>query len=289
MLADRWARRLERRKSSQAAKRLDDRIFTEAITEAMLDSGASKTFVNSKIGLQLTGPSDKVVVTAGGTTLNATNTGMLSTRALSKGAREAIVVPGMKQGALMSVATLANNGYTTVFLPGQQGMNVFNANDVTISATAPPAIQGWRDSRGLWMVPIVDQISRSGTNGNEKAMGVYELPSTKEVVRFLHAALGYPAQSTLLTAAQHGSLITFPGMTPMNIARHLAESDETQKGHMKQTRQGVRSTKIMDDDAMLGLKQQPGVKHKDVYLMAFDATKKSMFTDQTGRFPITSA
>jgi hypothetical protein len=45
----------------------------------------------------------------------------------------------------------------------------------------------------------------------------------------------------------------------------------------------------VDDDAMLGLKQQPGVKHKDVYLMAFDATKKSMFTDQTGRFPITSA
>jgi hypothetical protein len=120
-------------------------------------------------------------------------------------------------------------------------------------------------------------------------MGVYELPSTKEVVRFLHAALGYPAQSTLLTAAQHGNLITFPGMTPTNIARHLAESDETQKGHMKQTRQGVRSTKIVDDDAMLGLKQQPGVKHKDVYLMAFDATKKSMFTDQTGRFPITSA
>ena len=256
----------------------------------MLDSGASKTFVNSRRGLQLTGPSDKVVVTAGGTKLHATNTGMLSTRALSKGAREAIVVPGMRQGALMSVATLANNGYTTVFLPGQQGVNVFNANNVTISATAPPALQGWRDGRGLWMVPIVDQPqSRSGTDVTESAMGVYELPSTKEVVRFLHAALGYPVQATLLTAAQHGNLVTFPGMTPTNIARHLTESDETQKGHMRQTRQGVRSTKIVDDDAMLGLKQQPGVKHKDVYLMVFDATKKSMFTDQTGRFPITSA
>jgi hypothetical protein len=40
---------------------------------------------------------------------------------------------------------------------------------------------------------------------------------------------------------------------------------------------------------MLGFQPKPGVKHKDVYLMVFDATKKSMFSDQTGKFPITSA
>ncbi len=33
---------------------------------------------------------------------------------------------------------------------------------------------------------------------------------------------------------------------------------------MKQTKQGVRSTQIVDEDAMLGFKPQPGVKHKDV-------------------------
>ena len=256
----------------------------------MLDSGASKTFVNSRRGLQLTGRSDKVVETAGGTKLQATDTGLLSTRALSKGAREAIVVPGMSQPALMSVSTLANNGYTTVFLPGNDGVDIYGANDVVISSTAPPALQGWRDGRGMWMVPVVDdnQIS-PGLDVAETAMGVYELPSTKEVVRFLHAALGNPTQATLLTAAQHGNLVTFPGMTPQNILRHFPESDETQKGHMKQTKQGVRSTKIVDEDAMLGVKHQPGIKHKDVYLIVFDATKKSMFSDQTGKFPITSA
>jgi hypothetical protein len=40
---------------------------------------------------------------------------------------------------------------------------------------------------------------------------------------------------------------------------------------------------------MFGFKPQPGVKHKDVYLIVFDATKKSMVSDQTGKFPITSA
>jgi hypothetical protein len=123
----------------------------------------------------------------------------------------------------------------------------------------------------------------------ETAMSVYDLPNTKEVVRFIHAALGTPTRATLLTAAQNGNLITFPGMTPENISRHFPELDETQKGHMKQTKQGVGSTKIVDEDAMLGFKQQPGVKHKDVYLMVFNATKKSMFSDQMRKFPITAA
>ena len=215
---------------------------------------------------------------------------MLPISALSKGAREAIVVPGMKQKALLSVGTLADNNYTTVFLPGRQGVDIYHANDVNISPAKSPVLQGWRDCRGLWMVPLDDNKSVSQELDVAKtAMNVYELPSTKEVVRFLHAALGYPTKATLLTAAQHGNLVTFPGLTPENIKRHFPESDETQKGHMRQTRQGVRSTKVVDEDAMLGVQPTPAVKHKDVYLRVFDATKKTMYSDQTGRFPITSA
>jgi len=211
--------------------------------------------------MQLTGPSNKIVVTANGTELPESNTALLPTCALSKGAREAIVVQGMSQRALMSIAMLANNGYTTVFLPGYDGVNVFHANDVDISSIAPPALQGWRDNRGLWVVPVTDETT-IGQNIDvaETAMSMYDSPNTKEVVRFLHAAMGTPTRATLLTAAQHGNLITFPGMPPENISRHFSEWDETQKGHMKQTKQGVRSTKIVDEDAMLGFKQQPGRK-----------------------------
>jgi hypothetical protein len=141
----------------------------------------------------------------------------------------------------------------------------------------------------LWIVPIVDAPTPSPSlNLTETAASVYELPSTKEVVRFLHAALGLPTKATLLTAARNGNLVTFPGMTPKNISKHFPESDETLKGHMKQTKQGVRSTKVIDEDAMLEFKPSPGVKNKDVYLRVFD-TKKAMYSDQTGRFPITSA
>jgi hypothetical protein len=211
-----------RLEGTSASKQLEANAIEEAITQAMLDSGASKTFVNSGRGMQLTGPSNKVIVTASGSELPASNSALLSTRGLSKGAREAVVVPGMRQRALMSVSTLANNGYTTIFLPGQQGVNVFHANDIKISAIAPPALHGWRDDRGLWMVIISDEVkfpTISQSIGVAKtAMSMYDLPNTKEVVQFLHAALGSPTRATLLTAAQHGNLATFPSMTPENIS-----------------------------------------------------------------------
>ena len=58
---------------------------------------------------------------------------------------------------------------------------------------------------------------------------------------------------------------------------------------MKQQWQKVRSKKEVDKDAVFKFKLTPGVKHKDVYLCAFDATKKSMYTDQTVCFYIMSS
>ena len=86
----------------------------EAITQAMLDSGTSKTYVNSRQGMQHTKKSNKVVVTKNGTMLQASNIALLNTALLSKGAWEAIVVPGMQQKALLSVAMLVDNGYTVI-------------------------------------------------------------------------------------------------------------------------------------------------------------------------------
>jgi hypothetical protein len=289
-LARRWAQWLERRKTLRTIKQLEANAIKEAITQAMLDSGASKTFVNSRQGMQLTRSLDTVVVTANGTHLSALNTTLWPTRTLPKGARQAIVVLGMTQKALMSVATLSDKGYTTVFLPGTQGVNVYNADDVNILPITPPALHGWQDDRGLWMVPVTDEATiNPSIDVEETAMNVHELPSTEEVVRFLHAALGYPTKATLLTAAKNDNQVTFPGLTPENVSRHFPESDEMQKGHMKQTKQGVRSTKVIDEDAMLGVQPRTGKKHKDVYLRVFNATKKAMYSDQTGKFPITSA
>jgi hypothetical protein len=59
-------------------------------------------------------------------------------------------------------------------------------------------------------------------------------------------------------------------MSADNVNKFFLESNETQKGHMKQSRQGVRSTKVIDEDAMLEAethpKPTPGIKIKDVLL-----------------------
>ena len=95
--------------------------------------------------------------------------------------------------------------------------------------------QGWRDNGGLWTVPLAE----------EKALNIYELPSTKEMIRFGHAALGFPTKPSLLDAIRHKNLVTFPGMTVDNVNKFFPESDKTQKGHIKQSRQGVRSKKVI--------------------------------------------
>eukprot|EP00956_Cyclotella_meneghiniana_P011679 scaffold16433_cov32-Cyclotella_meneghiniana.AAC.5 len=159
--------------------------------------------------------------------MQASSTALLGLSKLRTGAQEALVVPESKPTALMSVSPLANNGYTTIFHPYQEGC---------------------RNEAGLWTVPLKDEATSSQHLDIDKAaMNVYDLPSTEEVVRFLHAALGFPTKATLLTAAKNGNLVTFPGLTPENINKHFPESDETQKGHMRRSRQGVRSTKVPDD------------------------------------------
>eukprot|EP00804_Cyclotella_cryptica_P002577 CCRYP_010410-RA/>CCRYP_010410-RA protein AED:0.12 eAED:0.12 QI:0/0/0/0.5/0/0/2/0/1280 len=272
-----WIRRVDRWRMRRTNKSAD---------EALLDSGATSSFVQSAKDVQLTGTSNKLVRAADGGLMPAHSTGLLTLSTLRKGAREALVVPGLKTQALMSVSPLANNGYTTIFHPYQQGVTVHDADSFRLTVTSPPVLQGCRNTAGLWTVPLTDDatISRSHLV-DEAALSVYDLPSTKEVVRFLHAALGFPTKATLLTAAQNGNLVTFPGLTPDNINKHFPESEETQKGHMRQTRQGVRSTKVPDEDAVLETKPKPGVKHKDAYLRVFDATRKTMYTDQSGPFP----
>ena len=77
---------------------------------------------------------------------------------------------------------------------------------------------------------------------------VYELPTTEKTVRYLHASLGFPTKATMLKAIRNKWLVGWPGLTIESVNTFFPESDETQKGHMKQQRQGIRSTKLKDEE-----------------------------------------
>eukprot|EP00804_Cyclotella_cryptica_P018370 CCRYP_015487-RA/>CCRYP_015487-RA protein AED:0.13 eAED:0.11 QI:0/0/0/1/0/0.5/2/0/1281 len=296
------SRKWTRRRVRWDLRKLDTTAVAHAIAEneAFLDSAATSNFNNSASHLELTGPSQTQVAVADGHVLQATHTARLPMTALNDAARTTTIVPHLAK-SLMSVGVLANNGYTTIFHPHTKGAEVYAKGTCTINASQPPVLQGWRDNKGLWSVAIQKETTNAersaarrvrssmATHPNERANNVFDLPSTQEVIRFLHASLGFPTKQTLLAAIRNKHLTTFPGLTVEAVNKHFPDSDETQKGHMRQARQGVRSTKIPDEDALLNFKPTPGVKHKDVYLRVYDATKKAMYTDQTGRFPVVSS
>ena len=191
-------------------------------------------------------------------------------------ADEVHIVPGLQQ-TLLSGSKFADAGYVAVY--DENEVNFYNKGEVKIDAHA--VIRGYRCPRtGLWRVPlqpiiinenedtlILDSICGQFSNNkkyrvpstpeirehlqasieridDESINNVYELPSIEQAVRYLHAAAGYPVKSTWLKAIRSGNYATWPLINVKNVAKHFPESEETQYGHMRSQRQGVRSTKV---------------------------------------------
>eukprot|EP00804_Cyclotella_cryptica_P019390 CCRYP_021120-RA/>CCRYP_021120-RA protein AED:0.43 eAED:0.44 QI:0/-1/0/1/-1/1/1/0/186 len=76
-----------------------------------------------------------------------------------------------------------------------------------------------------------------------QAHSVYDLPSTEQAIKWMHAVCGYPVKSTWLKAVQAGNFIGWPLLTAKNVQKYYPDSAETPQGHLNQTRKNVRSTK----------------------------------------------
>ncbi len=75
------------------------------------------------------------------------------------------------------------------------------------------------------------------------ATNVATTSTASDHARFLHQALCSPPTTSLLQALAHSTeLKMFPGLTPHLIIHHLPPSTATNKGHMRQHRQGIQST-----------------------------------------------
>ncbi len=109
-------------------------------------------------------------------------------------------------------------------------------------------------------------------------------------MRYLHACAGIPTKSTWLKAIRGGNYATWPHLSEEAVRKHFLESDETEQGHMRQVKQGVRSTKmkrevethVLADGSRITI---PLRKHNDIYVRVEEA-RETMYTDQTGAFPV---
>ena len=113
----------------------------------ILDSGATGHFLQPGVGVPTGRPSGKTVGMPNGKTINASKEIMLPMTCISSQAR-GDKLPGL-HSSLLSVPKLSDYGYTTIFRPWDQGVEVYHASDVEIKPRARPVLQGPRDRAGL--------------------------------------------------------------------------------------------------------------------------------------------
>eukprot|EP00984_Skeletonema_dohrnii_P010071 scaffold3903_cov156-Skeletonema_dohrnii-CCMP3373.AAC.2 len=258
------------------------------IKSGIIDSGATNHFGTEDGGFVSTGvPSKKIIGTASGQPMTATVEAVLPMTQLRPEARQADIVPQLKN-SLVSISRLADSNYVTIFRPGGKGVEVYDENDVKVTITGEAVLKGWRDGN-LWRVPLEDggSLPISDSTMAEAANNLFELPSIGEGIRYLHASLGFPVKSTWLKAIRAGNFAGWPLVTVENVNKYFPESDETQYGHLNQQRQGVRSTKPREAFVEIDASAAAGKKEKDVYIKVFDM-KHQVFSDQTGAFPVRS-
>ena len=94
-------------------------------------------------------------------------------------------------------------------------MQVYNANDVKINISAEAVLREWRDQQGLWRVPIDDgeDVSLDNEELPEAVHNVSDLPLIEQIIRYLHASIGFPTKRTCIKAIKKGNFIGWPLVT----------------------------------------------------------------------------
>ena len=105
-------------------------------------------------------------------------------------------------------------------------------------------------------------------------------------MHYLHAAAGFPVKSTWLAAIKAGNYASWPGLTYANASKYCPDSTETLKGHLTQTRQGLRSTKAKPAKPVTPAVYAPPPAAHELHVFVEPIGK--LYTDDMGRFPTRS-
>eukprot|EP00804_Cyclotella_cryptica_P006238 CCRYP_010107-RA/>CCRYP_010107-RA protein AED:0.28 eAED:0.28 QI:0/-1/0/1/-1/1/1/0/563 len=297
----------------------------QGISDGTIPSAISDTGATSTAGAlhdpfhSTTKPSTKVFLLPTGGTAQATHISqlMLNVRAP---ANQVDIVPNLTQ-TLLSGSKFADAGYTAVY--DKDEVNFYDSNKIHANATS--ILQGYRcPHTGLWRVPlrqitcninndtlILDSpcgtkslntkyvvpsteeiralLASSSTREQHSILNVYELPSIQQTIRYLHAAAGFPTKTTWMAAIRRGNYDTWPLVTVANVHKHFPQSEETQQGHMRSQRQGVRSTKTTRHaPPTIPAHTAPSLPHHNIFVKTYD-TRDTVYSDQTGQFPHVSS
>ncbi|KAL7531195.1 hypothetical protein ACHAXR_003897, partial [Thalassiosira sp. AJA248-18] len=261
---------------------------------ALVDSAANVTIINhdapaTEATTQL--PTKSIIQPAGARMFTDKTMELLLSK-LPKAARAAHRARKLTNN-LLSVSVLCDAG-CEVF---------FHAQGCEISFNGETILRGWRDlATNMWRISLIpdggQNIIPADDNDNFTsevpmpdffANSIYECETTGQLIQFYHATMGYPVTSTWCKAIDAGYFRGWPGLTSTRVRRFIKVVDETEMGHMDQRKVGIRSTRATPtQDSMTPVPQSPlNDRTHHVYMSITDIEGK-LYSDQTGRFPITS-
>ena len=116
------------------------------------------------------------------------------------------------------------------------------------------------------------------------AYRAYELPIVAALIRYFHAAEGYPVCSKRLKEIGAGNYSSWPGIRLANATKYFPSADATIMGHIFQNIQGVRSTKPNPPSTSSPEEPIPQVRSKKLFIQVTPISK--LYTDDTGHFLI---
>ena len=173
-----------------------------------------------------------------------------------------------------------------------------------LDETSNVLLKGWREPTGsrLWRFSLRSGRHQLSPDNSPPAPApppptlaannAYDMPSVKALVRFLHAAAGFPVKSTWLAAIKAGNYATWPGLTYDNTNIYHPTTGETLKDHIAHTRQGVRSTNHKSTSSkptrsVSPLSNNVPAKTSNELYVVIEPVS-NLYTDDMGRFPIRS-
>ena len=145
--------------------------------------------------------------------------------ALSKKARLADTFQNFPT-PIMSVGKTADSGIISIFT--KDGVTVYNGQDVLITLKGKPILIGVCNDQGWYCIPLIQQrrqwkprkTSKKARHALQQAnRSVYDLPSIKNAIKWMHGVCGYPVKSTWLRAINAKNYVGWPVLTKKNVSK----------------------------------------------------------------------
>jgi hypothetical protein len=95
--------------------------------------------------------------------------------------------------------------------------------------------------RGHWQPR---HLPKQAQKALRHANSIYDHPSTKQAIKWMHTVRGYPVKSSWLKAIKAENYMGWPMLTEGNVQKYYHKTIQTTRGHLNQSRKNVGSTKV---------------------------------------------